>query len=61
MQILKKRRQAMSNMKSEAFAGAVKDVLDAALELDKKMGELHKKVDKDVKRMLFKRKRSEKV
>ena len=44
MQILKKRRQAMSNMKSEG-------VLDAALELDKKMGELHKKVDKDVKRM----------
>jgi hypothetical protein len=26
-------------------------VLDAALETDKKMGELHKKVDKDVKRM----------
>ena len=44
MQILKKRRQAMSDMKSEG-------VLDAALELDKKMGELHKKVDKDVKRM----------
>ena len=44
MQILKKRRQAMSNMKSEG-------VLDAALELDKKMGELHKKVDNDVKRM----------
>ena len=44
MQILKKRRQAMSNMKSEG-------VLDAALETDKKMGELHKKVDNDVKRM----------
>ena len=34
----------------ESF-GLGEGVLDAALETDKKMGELHKKVDKDVKRM----------
>ena len=36
-------------------------VLDAALETDKKMGELHKKVDKDVKRMKAGKKFKEEV
>jgi len=36
-------------------------VLDAALETDKKMGELHKKVDKDVKRMKSGKKFKEEV
>ena len=41
------KKECPSIVKSEMGEG----VLDAALETDKKMGELHKKVDNDVKRM----------
>ena len=40
-----------SSKKEEKKEEVKEGVLDAALEADKKMGELHKKVDKDVERM----------
>ena len=43
--------EAVEAMGGEIIEVTSEGVLDAALELDKKMGELHKKVDKDVKRM----------
>ena len=49
-------KKGMKTMFGKRYPNCVKKtrsegVLDAALETDKKMGELHKKVDKDVKRM----------
>ena len=48
-------------VKKEEVEQVGEGVLDAALETDKKMGELHKKVDNDVKRMKAGKKFKEEV
>ncbi len=52
IQAMKQMKGEVIDKKSELAKGEVQEgVLDAALKADKKMGELHKKVDKDVERM----------